>query len=260
MLELSVQTSPLRYAGGKTRGAQEIISFIPSDCTEICSPFLGGGAVEILCAGKGMKVHAYDNFAPLVEFWECLLQDAVKLAERVREFYPLSRDMFYATQKKLHKMNPKYRKAAAFFAINRASFSGITMSGGMSPGHPRFTESSIERLEHFRAPNLNVEFADFIDSIPLHDETVTLYLDPPYMTEQGLYGTRGDLHRNFNHKKLAEILHERDNWVLSYNNIEAIQNMYAGYYFHYPIWKYGMTKDKTSNEVLIISNDLAPKS
>ena len=248
--------SPLRYAGGKTRGAHEITSFIPDNCTKLCSPFIGGGSVEILCASKGIQVHAFDNFKPLVEFWECLLQNANKLAENVREFYPLSRDLFYSTQKTLHKINPKYRKAAAFYAINRSSFSGTTMSGGMSPGHPRFTPSSIERLKRFDMPNLTVKFANFVNSIPLFDESVTLYLDPPYVTDQRLYGNKGDLHHTFDHKKLADMLHKRGNWILSYNNIDAIRKLYANYYFHYPTWKYGMSKDKASKEILIISNDL----
>ena len=153
--------SPLRYAGGKTRGASEIVSYIPERCTELCAPFVGGGAVEILCASKGVRVHAFDNFKPLVEFWECLLENANRLAEHVRDFHPLSRERFYKTQRTLHKLDPKYHKAAAFFAINRASFSGITMSGGMSPGHPRFTHSSIERLKRFDVPNLTVGLADF---------------------------------------------------------------------------------------------------
>ena len=76
------------------------------------------------------------------------------------------------------------------------------------------------------------------------------------MTDQGLYGNKGDLHRTFDHQKLADILHKRSNWILSYNNVPAIHRMYAGYHFRYPTWKYGMSKNKTSNEVLILSHDL----
>jgi len=35
------------------------------------------------------------------------------------------------------------------------------MSGGMSPGHPRFTQSSIDYLRNFRLPNLVVQKQDF---------------------------------------------------------------------------------------------------
>lgn len=251
--------SPLRYAGGKTRGADEICEFIPRDARQLCSPFIGGGSVEILCAARGTKVRAFDNYGPLVEFWQCLLGNPKRLADVVREYFPLTRERFYELQGGHGRIRSRYRRAAVYYVINRCSFSGVTMSGGMSPGHPRFTESAIRRLEEFRAPNLTVELADFTTSIPECDESATLYLDPPYMTAQGLYGTRGDMHRGFDHRALADILQKRGNWVLSYNNTKDVRDLYADCYFHYPRWKYGMSKDKDSREILIISRDLAQR-
>ena len=35
--------SPLRYAGGKSRGVYEISKFIPDGTKSITSPFVGGG-------------------------------------------------------------------------------------------------------------------------------------------------------------------------------------------------------------------------
>ena len=252
--------SPLRYAGGKTRGAAEICGFIPDDARYLCSPFIGGGSVEILCAARGMRVSGFDNYAPLVEFWQCLLGSPKRLAGIVREYFPLKREQFYELQHSHGQIRSKYRRAAIYYVINRCSFSGVTMSGGMSPGHPRFTESAIRRLEEFRISNMTVELADFKASISeCDDESAILYLDPPYMTAQGLYGMRGDMHRRFDHKALAAILQRRDGWILSYNNTKAVRDLYAGCYFHYPQWKYGMSNDKDSREILIISQDLAQK-
>ena len=39
--------SPLRYAGGKSRGVMEISHFIPQETKVICSPFIGGGSIEL---------------------------------------------------------------------------------------------------------------------------------------------------------------------------------------------------------------------
>ena len=42
--------SPLRYAGGKSRGVVEISKFIPDGTESISSPFMGGGGSGIgLC-------------------------------------------------------------------------------------------------------------------------------------------------------------------------------------------------------------------
>ena len=248
--------SPLRYAGGKSRAVMEISNFIPQKTKVIVSPFIGGGSVELACANNGIMVYGYDNFKPLVEFWQCLLKDKSKLAKIIMKYYPLPKAEFYELQKSQEKFQSKYERAAVFYVLNRASFSGITLSGGMSPGHPRFTISSIERIERFHIEHLHVEHADFVDSIT-KSKNELLYLDPPYLINQKLYGNKGDLHENFDHNKLAQLLKKRDNWILSYNDSEQIHDMYDGYEFYYPEWKYCMSNNKNSREVLILSHDLA---
>lgn len=251
--------SPLRYAGGKSRGVMEISNFIPENTQTIYSPFMGGGSVELACANNGIFVYGYDNFKPLVEFWQCLLSDRIKLAEIIKQYHPLSKTKFYELQKSQGKFNSKYERAAIFYVLNRASFSGTTLSGGMSPNHPRFTISSIDRIRNFQIENLHVELADFKESIQRAKKHL-LYLDPPYMLDQRLYGTNGDLHQGFDHEGLAQILKKRGNWILSYNDSEEIHELYDGYSFYYPEWKYGMSSDKKSREVLIFSDDLAEEN
>ena len=248
--------SPLRYVGGKSRGINEIVQFIPNKTRTIHSPFFGGGSVELVCANNDMVVHGYDRFKPIVEFWQCLLKNSKKLASLVREYYPLTRSAFYELQKTHHQYTSKYERAAIYFVLNRSSFSGTTMSGGMSPNHPRFTISSIERLENFSINNLQIEQADFTKSIT-NAKSGLLYLDPPYLLDQQLYGRNGDMHRSFDHEKLAELLHKKNKWILSYNDSKKIHEIYDGYYFHYPKWKYGMSNDKDSREVIILSHDIS---
>lgn len=250
-----VPRTPLRYAGGKTRGVETILKFIP-DSETVCSPFLGGGSVELACADRGMRVYGYDNFKPLVEFWQCILQNPAKLANKVQNYYPLPKEKFYELQKSQGQSKSKYERAARFYVLNRASFSGTTMSGGMSPNHPRFTRSSIDRIRNFKAANFSVTQADFKESIP-KSEKHFLYLDPPYMLDQKLYGKNGDMHAKFDHEGLAKILKKRDKWILSYNNSTKVRQMYNGYQFYYPKWSYGMSNDKESRELLVLSHDIA---
>jgi DNA adenine methylase len=252
----SMAKSPLRYPGGKSRATNTIYKLIPKDTKVICSPFMGGGSLEITCANNGIKVYAYDIFAPLVEFWQCLLTNTNKLADSIQEYFPLEKGKFYKLQKTQRSFQSKYERAAVFYVLNRSSFSGSTMSGGMSPDHPRFTESSIERIRRFKVENLHVERLDFKKSISKHTKDL-LYLDPPYLTKSTLYGRNGDAHKNFDHMGLAEMLKKREKWILSYNDSPEIHELYDSYTFHYPNWKYGMSNDKMSKEVLILSNDVA---
>ncbi len=169
----------------------------------------------------------------------------------------MSKCDFYQLQKTQLDHESKYERAAIFFVINRASFSGTTFSGGMSPNHPRFTKSSIERVSNFRTDNLSVELMDFKDSIA-KSEDILLYLDPPYPLKNcSLYGKKGDMHNGFDHERLAKILHARGNWILSYNDTAYVRDLHQDYYMVRPEWKYGMSSNKTSKEVLILSDDLA---
>ena len=252
--------SPLRYPGGKSRAVKIISKYIPKDTTQLCSPFFGGGSLEIHCAQNGIKVYGYDSFGPLVDFWQVLLKDPSKLAYTVKKYHPLKKEKFYELQKLQLESKSKLERAAVFFVLNRTSFSGSTLSGGMATGgddnNPRFTKSSIEKLRTFKIKNLTIQQADYKKSIRRHKKAL-LYLDPPYLIQSKLYGRQGDLHKNFDHYTLAKILKKRNNWILSYNNSKEIHQLYSDYTILYPDWKYGMSNNKKSREVLILSHDLA---
>lgn len=253
--QMSKLLSPLRYPGGKSRAVDILRKYIPQGTKEICSPFFGGGSFELSCANSGIKIYGYDLFLPIVEFWQCLIEDPKRLVSHVQKFYPLSKEKFYELQKRQGVYKNKYRRAAAFFVLNRSSFSGSTLSGGMSPNHPRFTPSAIQRLRDFNTGNFSVEHLDFKKSIKLH-KNILLYLDPPYMIEGCLYGKKGNTHKNFDHDGLVRSLKNRNNWILSYNDCEDIRKMYKEFTILTPEWTYGMSLDKKSREVLILSKDL----
>lgn len=246
--------SPLRYPGGKSRAAENIYKLLPPRLDRLCSPFVGGASVELVCAQQGIEVIAYDAFAPLVHFWQALLNDAPALAQAVKTHYPLPRKQFYNLQQQLETLTNPLDIAAAFYTLNRCSFSGTTLSGGISPGHPRFTLHGINKLSTFKMDRFTVKHADFHDSIPAHRDDF-LYLDPPYANKGKLYGKRGDYHVGFDHEGLAALLHKRGNWMLSYNDSKSVRKLYEGCTFLPVKWAYGMTGDRTSNEVLISPYD-----
>jgi len=253
--------SPLRYPGGKSRAVKILYHYIPMNTKELCSPFFGGGSFEIYCAQKGIRVYGYDNFRPLVDFWQYLLEDPNKLADEVEIHYPLPKEKFYEFQRDQIESKNKLERATLFYVLNRTSFSGSTLSGGMASGgphnNPRFTPSSIERLRKFKIENLTVEFADFKESIKKHKDTL-LYLDPPYMIKNKLYGRKGDLHKDFDHEGLFEILQKHNNWILSYNNSKEIRDLYSNFHVETPAtWTYGMSTNKSPREVVILSDNIA---
>ncbi len=42
--------------------------------------------MELACSNNGILVHCYDNFLPLVEFWQCILDNPRKLAEIIKGY------------------------------------------------------------------------------------------------------------------------------------------------------------------------------
>jgi len=260
--------SPLRYPGGKTRAVKHILPHIPEDITELCSPFLGGGSLELAVADRGTQVYGYDIFQPLTNFWHHLLRTPMSLsilADCYRTtngvLRGLTRHDFLQFKKDLmSKPATSIVDAAKFYALNRSSFSGATLSGGYSKqaAYKRFTNSSILRLWKFEVYNFEVEKAGFKESIPKHPDAF-LYCDPPYMLEKNnnLYGKNGDTHAGFDHEGLFNLLNERKGWVLSYNNSPQIREMYKDYQIIEAEWAYGMKNVSTktmgsSSEILVI--------
>lgn len=68
-----------------------------------------------------------------------------------------------------------------------------------------------------------------------------------------LYGNNGDMHENFNHDLLYNLIKTKNNWLITYNNCEYIKNLYKDYLIIDVIWSYGMNKSKSSSEIIILS-------
>ena len=251
--------SILRYVGGKSRAVKHILPYLEGADT-LYSPFFGGGSIEFAFSEKG-KVIACDLYKPVAVFWQQVLKDPISVADKVQEYHPLSKDEFKSLQEKLPKTWKPLDVASMFYVLNRASFSGSTNSGGMSPDHPRFNQASIDRLRYFEAPNVQVGHNDafiFLQMLMIDNPSgKVIYLDPPYMIENNLYGNKGDMHKDFDHKRLVNVVKRLDalGWkiVMSYNRNEQIEKWYSDFEIIPLEWKYGMNSSKQSNEILIVS-------
>ena len=255
-LSKNAPKSPLRYPGGKSKARSQILKYIPDDTKTLYSPFMGGGWVELACAYNNVNVKGFDLYLPLVEFWQCILEDPIKLNEYVKKYHPLSRNDFYEYKTTHYDLKDIYDRAAVFFAVNKSSFSGMTFSAGMSKNHPLFNESTMDYVRRFKIKNLQVSQADFKTSIEAAGDNL-LYLDPPYDVDGCFYGDEGSMHRDFDHEELCEILKTKNNWILSYNDNVHVRSMYKNYTIHVPNWTYYMTSDFKSKEVLIMTDNIA---
>ena len=255
---------PLCYPGGKARAVKILLPLIMR-CPpkRVCSPFFGGGAVELSLCGLGVEVDGYDLFPPVANFWSQILDDRDSVADAVREIKSsLCNETFREMQAKPHIDG--VRAAAEYFVLNRVSFNSLVYFGNMRPENARkFTDAVVDRLAAFKAPGLRVSRKDYRDTIPGHGDDF-LFLDPPYPEVDGrLYGVRGTHHRNFDHAALADILRGRGNWILTYNNCQTVRDLYAGHKMQEASWHYNIGGPPSvtggggaCRELIIFSNDL----
>jgi len=250
--------SVLRYPGGKTRAVKILADYVPDDAYVILSPFTGGGSFELYLRNSGKYILGNDLFEPLYNFWFCLAEYQSRLIDEVTKLRPCTKEMFLEMRRKVMTTDvDSVTRAAYYFAINRCSFSGSTLSGGYSAesADKRFTESSIERLRKFSPADFDIQNMDANEFIDMNVEYDFMYLDPPYFLGPGnkLYGKGGDLHSGFDHERLHTTLSTLPNWIMSYNDCAWVREKYSDYEIVPLTWSYGMNQTKKSSEVLIIS-------
>ena len=254
--------SPLRYPGGKTRACSALEALVIEHFgvpATIYSPFFGGGSFELYMRDKhGCRVIASDGFVPLANFWK-VIEDSYTsdLVEHVRQLKPLTKEKFKELRFKVQDTTiDGIARAAYYYALNRCSFSGATLSGGFSKDSEanRFNDAAINRLANVDMNNVSVTnklFPDFLQEV---DGDAFIFADPPYFVESKLYGTMGDMHDDFDHQKLADLLRSKRKWLLCYNDCSYIRQLYVGYTILPINSSYGMNVSKKSSEIVIISS------
>jgi len=241
---------------------------LPVNTNTIVSPFIGGGSFELFCVSEfDTVIYGADVFSPLVYFWNHLIEDNDELIEKIRNYLPLvSKEDYYKMQRELGSLTDTLEIATYFFVLNRCSFSGNVAGGFTSYNinktkkNPRFNEAAVERLAAFKSLDnkFNIALCDFEQTLGNYDNGEFTYLDPPYLINNKIYGARGDSVHQIDHNVLYSLLKKRQGpWLLSYNNCDTIKDMYKDFFIIDDInWGYGMSKDKTSKELLILSPSL----
>jgi len=263
--------SPLRYPGGKSRAVERIAALVPS-FEEFREPFVGGGSVFIYLKQKfpGKRFWINDIYRDLALFWQQNQIAPLAVVEQI-----LSWKSEFTDGKALHKFLREHKEyfnesetAAAFFVFNRITFSGTTEAGGfsMQAFEKRFTDSSIERLKRIPEilPNVRISNSDYEEIINHEGENVFLFLDPPYFSavNSALYGKNGNLHKAFDHQRLAENLKKCPHrWLLTYDDSSFIRELFS--FANITDWNltYGMrnvnsNSNQNANELFISNYEL----
>jgi len=187
-----------------------------------------------------LNIICNDKFTPLYNFWKTCKENNDLLCNSlydIRQNKSITKDDFINYRNIIMNENDTLKQSIYYFIINRCSFSGSTLSGGYSKESSikRFTISSIDRIKSLNLDKFKIYNKDFEDFIHTEDNTL-LFLDPPYYLE-----------------KLKNVLSNKKNWIMTYNNCKYIRDMYKGFKLIEICWSYGMNKTKKSSELVIIS-------
>lgn len=218
------------YPGGKSRVVQQLEQYIPPGCTQMASPFFGGGAFERFCADRhGISVSGADVYEPLVNFWNRLKHDQSRVVQACASRVPRTKADYAGLVNGWHR-GEDVDRAACFYNSMRTCFGGVPR-GTFVPCHVYRLENGISReLPRVDMTRISVELASFEDFIPRMTDR-WMYVDPPYYQKCNLYASpspdRKFLdHMAFDHELLRETLREHPSWILSYNDHPYVRELY----------------------------------
>jgi DNA adenine methylase len=237
--------------------------------SEFREPFLGGGSVAIHTTKKypNLDIWVNDLYEPLVNFWQQLQKVGVDLKDKLVDLKTtnntpeLARDLFLKAKDQINDLSlPSIDRAAAFYVVNKCSFSGLTESSSFSQqaSISNFSLSGIEKfpdysklIKHWRITNYSYDY--LLDG----DTSAFVYLDPPYDIKDNLYGNKGSMHKGFDHDKFAADCDACDmHQLISYNSDQLVKDRNAAEFdLTYTMRSVGeyMREQKTRKELLLFN-------
>ena len=245
MKSLKSLKTPLRYPGGKSRACTKMDPYFPDlrEYVEFREPFLGGGSVALHVTKKypHLKITVNDLYEPLVNFWTQLQTFGDELTEKLSDYKsthpdpPSAKELFLNSKEVINKSGvDSIERAAAFYIVNKCSFSGLTESSSFSKqaSISNFSMRGIEKLPGYSEIisnwHINQYSYEYCFRTDIHDD-LFMYLDPPYDIKDNLYGKKGTMHSRFDHDKFAEDCSQsKVDQLISYNSDQLVKDRFTG--------------------------------
>lgn len=271
--------SPLRYPGGKTILYKKIKNILEKnnliECTYM-EPFSGGAglALKLLMNNDVKRIVINDLDFAIYSFWHNVLYDTDKFCNDIEnikvDLEEWEKQKYIYNNQNNYSM---YEVGLATFFLNRTNRSGI-IKGGVIGGKKqegkykidcRFNKKVlIEKIKKIgmyrnRIKLFNYDANDFIKRVVMRqkNENFFIYFDPPYIKKgPELYKNHFN---NEEHEYLSTNIKEKlfeKNWIVTYDKNELVQKLYDNFCIVEFDLNYSAGKNKTGNELMILSNSL----
>lgn len=269
--------SPLRYPGGKARVANYIKRIFEENSLRggtYVEPYAGGASVALalLLNGYASKIIINDKDRSIFAFWDSVLNNTDRLCELI-EKTPVNLKIWKAqkeSQKKKEDCDLLELGFSTFF-LNRTNFSGIIRAGviggqkqeGKWKIDARYNKKDlicrIKKIALYK-DQIDIHNLDTIELINLLKEELPkktlFFFDPPYHVKgKDLYLNH---YNDKNHEEVEGALNKitKQKWLLTYDNVDFISNLYKKYESRDYTLSYSALKAKTGNELMVFSNNI----
>lgn len=250
----------ITWVGGKGK-LQNIIRLVfPSDVSRRVEHFGGGGGLLLGSPKRPGVLEVYNDYnSDLANLFLCVRDRPIQLM-RALDCFPIHSEEEFVllkrflagelelpnfsddeletakaclTEVQFKELEPvlmeraqlwDVQRAAAYYKVNHASFSGTMQSFGVKPNPIRRSLPAILRASR-RLEGVVITNRDFAESVKLNNKPNTLhYFDPPYYQTEDKYEvpfTEAD------HRRLCGLIPDIVGWaVISYSNSDFIRDLY----------------------------------
>lgn len=268
--------SPLRYPGGKLKVVDYIKRLMEEN--DLCGgtyiePYAGGAnvALSLLLSKYAKRIKINDIDRSIYAFWYSVLMETESLCRMIQDTDVTMEIWERQHEVQKHKMETDLLELGfSTFFLNRTNRSGI-LNGGVIGGKAqtgkykidaRYNKKDlIERIEIIAAQGNKIELTsmDAVALIKRYKKTpaakTLCYLDPPY------YVKGKDLYLNYyndnDHREIAEaIMKYKGNWIISYDAVDFIKNLYDGYRQTEYYLSYSAGNPSKGRELMVFSDGL----
>ena len=252
--DIRVKT-PFRYAGGKYYALKYLLPYINAiSHDEFREPFVGGGSVFFGKHRVNRNV-INDVDEELINIYR-IIQNASSLEQLVSMF-----DGEIATKERhaiVRDMVPSndIERAFKYYYINRTSYSGIMKKPAWGyrddKSSPPHRWANMLYKAHEKLQDTEIYSKDFSEVIlePTDSKSVLMYLDPPYFEADQKRAYKNHFLVE-DHERLCELLKKTPHtFLLSYDDIPAIREMYAWANIYPLTWNYNTSNLKGQSRKL----------
>lgn len=240
----------IKWAGGKRRFAEQIVSILGRECNHYYEPFVGGAAILLYL--EAPNATCSDINPELINLYNIVKGQPEALIEELSKKYvpSHSRDFYYSIRSldrnpSVYELMSPVQRAARFMYLNKTCYNGLWRVNRKGENnvpfgryaHPAIlSESAImDASRYFNMSNVSFEVTDYREIAERAQKGDIVYFDPPYDIEVGQNGfveyTEAGFNRN-NQRELKEIcdkLVSRGVKVgISNSNTTFIRSLYTG--------------------------------